>query len=80
MVHDSIPGSGAMEGGGAYNGHSRIPAGGIAFALAPLEAAARRVVLEHEDRPVVIADYGSSEGKNSLYCATIWMRTARQSG
>jgi aspartyl-tRNA(Asn)/glutamyl-tRNA(Gln) amidotransferase subunit A len=38
MVQDSIPGSGAMEGGGAYNRHSRIPAGGIIFALAPLES------------------------------------------
>jgi hypothetical protein len=66
MVQDSIPGSGAMEGGGAYNRHSRIPAGGIIFALAPLESAARKAVLEHDDRPVVVADYGSSEGKNSL--------------
>jgi SAM dependent carboxyl methyltransferase len=77
MVQDSIPGSGAMEGDGAYNRHSRIPAGGVVFALAPLEAAARRAILEHDDRPVVIADYGSSEGKNSLVPMRIIIETFR---
>jgi hypothetical protein len=77
MVRDTISGSGAMEGGGAYNRHSRIPAGGIIFAFASLEAAARKAVLEHDARPVVIADYGSSEGKNSLVPMRIVIETFR---
>jgi SAM dependent carboxyl methyltransferase len=55
-----------MEGKGAYNLHARIPAGGGALALPFLEKAAQNIALAPEDRPVVIADYGSSQGKNSL--------------
>jgi hypothetical protein len=61
-----MPGSGAMEGGDAYNRHATIPAQGAAFALPYLEAAARAVSFDRENDPVVIADYGSSEGRNSL--------------
>jgi SAM dependent carboxyl methyltransferase len=66
MIGKSMPGSGAMEGGGAYNRHATIPAQGAAFALPYLEAAARAVSFDRENGPVVIADYGSSEGRNSL--------------
>jgi len=55
---------GVMEGGGSYNLHAKIPAGGGNLALPFLEEAVRRLTLD--DRPVVIADYGSSQGKNSL--------------
>ena len=55
-----------MEGGGSYNLHARIPAGGGSLALPLLEEAVRKVTIEHGDQPVVIADYGSSQGKNSL--------------
>lgn len=56
---------GVMEAKGAYNRHATIPAGGAALALPYLETAAREVALG-DDNPVIIADYGSSQGKNSL--------------
>ena len=55
-----------MEGEGAYGRHSRIPAAGGGMAIPMLEDAARRIALEAGGRPIVIADYGSSDGKNSL--------------
>jgi len=55
-----------MEGKGSYNRHARIPAGGIALALPLLEKTVRNIELDGGDQPVVIADYGSSQGKNSL--------------
>ncbi|HEV3279156.1 MAG TPA: SAM-dependent methyltransferase [Terriglobia bacterium] len=57
---------GVMEGGGAYNLHARIPAGGGSLALPFLEQALRCIALDGGNQPVVIADYGSSQGKNSL--------------
>jgi hypothetical protein len=57
---------GVMEGDGAYNMHARIPAGGANLALPLLEQAARNITLDADDQPIVIADYGSSPGKNSL--------------
>src|SRR3984893_13306786 len=56
----------AMEGKGAYNRNAAIPASGGAFAIPLLERAAQQITLDHGDRPIVIADYGSSQGKNSL--------------
>lgn len=55
-----------MEGNGAYNAHARLQAGGAALALPHLENAVRKIALDAGDRPVVIAGYGSSQGKNSL--------------
>jgi hypothetical protein len=57
---------GVMEGKGAYNRHAKLPAGGAALAIPLLENAVQRVAIDHGDRPLVIADYGSSQGKNSL--------------
>jgi hypothetical protein len=57
---------GVMEGGGSYNLHAKLPAGGGNLALPFLEEAVRNVTLDDGDRPIVIADYGSSQGKNSL--------------
>jgi hypothetical protein len=65
MLDETTPASGAMEGGGAYNRHARLQAGGAFFALPLFETAASKISLDG-DRPVVIADYGSSQGKNSL--------------
>ena len=56
---------GVMESGGSYNLHSAIPAGGAGLALPLLEQAARIIALDSTDQPLVIADYGSSQGKNS---------------
>jgi len=55
-----------MEGGGSYNLHAKIPAGGGYLALPYLEKAAQCCTLPPGGDPIVIADYGSSQGKNSL--------------
>jgi hypothetical protein len=57
---------GVMEGNGAYNRHAGLQASGIALALPMLERAAHDLELDSENQPVTIADYGSSQGKNSL--------------
>jgi hypothetical protein len=68
-----------MEGKGFYNKYSAIPAAGGALALPLLEQAARLIHLDGDDRPIVIADYGSSQGKNSLapMRAAVAVRRAR---
>lgn len=55
-----------MEGNGSYNRHAKLPSDGAALALPVLEKAIRRVKLDSGDEPIVIADYGSSQGTNSL--------------
>jgi hypothetical protein len=55
-----------MEGQGAYNRHAAQQAAGGAWALPLLEQAAEQVVLPPPNNPVVVVDYGSSQGKNSL--------------
>jgi len=57
--------SGAMEGGGAYNRHAGLQAAGGTLALDALRLAAESVVLEMADQPIVIAEYGVSQGRNS---------------
>ncbi len=66
MEKTAISTHGVMEGGGSYNLHARIPAGGGNQALPYLETAARSCALPLGNGPIVIADYGSSQGKNSL--------------
>jgi S-adenosylmethionine-dependent carboxyl methyltransferase len=66
MTNQAIATHGVMEGGGSYNRHARIPAGGGNLALPVLEQAARSITLDDGNQPVVVADYGSSQGKNSL--------------
>jgi hypothetical protein len=55
-----------MEGQGAYNKHARLQAGGAALGLLLLEKAAQNVPFDDQDKPIIVADYGSSQGKNSL--------------
>lgn len=55
-----------MEGHGAYNRNSAVQASGASPALPLLFEAAGMVTLEPGEAPVVVADYGSSEGRNSL--------------
>ena len=57
---------GEMEGQGQYNKHAKLPADGAALALSLLERAANDVDLGLGEEPIVIADYGSSQGKNSM--------------
>jgi hypothetical protein len=55
-----------MEGKGAYNKYARLPAVGAALAFPLLEKAVRNIRLDSSDQPIILADYGSSQGKNSL--------------
>src|ERR1700749_4064304 len=56
----------AMEGQGRYNRSSQVQAAGLSPAVPMLERAAREVPLPDGHLPIVIADYGSSQGHNSL--------------
>jgi hypothetical protein len=55
-----------MEGQGGYNRHSYRQAASGAAAVPLLEKAARLVDPVPSGQPVLIADYGSSQGRNSL--------------
>jgi hypothetical protein len=67
MTDRLAPASGAMEGRGAYNRHAKIQASGVALAQLHLASAIETMPLESSgEGPIVIVDYGSSQGKNSL--------------
>ncbi len=55
-----------MEGDGAYNRSSSVQEHGASPALPLFLAAAEAVPLADGPEPIVIADYGASEGRNSL--------------
>ncbi len=59
-------GPAAMEGHGGYNRRSAVQAAGASPAVPLLAQAAADVLLPEDGAPIVIADYGSSEGRNSL--------------
>jgi hypothetical protein len=61
-----FPIHGVMESGGSYNLHARIPADGGNLALPHLEDAARSLIVRPGTDPLVIAEYGCLQGKNSL--------------
>jgi hypothetical protein len=67
-----------MEGQGAYNKHAKLPGDGAALALPLIEKAILAVELESGDGPIVIADYGSSQGKNSLAPMQVAIRGLRK--
>ena len=69
---------GVMEAKGAYNKHAELPAGGAASALPLLDKAVQSVQLDTEGEPVVIADYGSSQGKNSMAPMQLAIRGLRR--
>jgi hypothetical protein len=56
----------AMEGHGLYNRSSQVQAAGLSPAVPMLVGAAREIPLPVGRQPIVIADYGSSQGHNSL--------------
>ena len=60
------PTGAAMEGGGSYNRNSAQQGAGGILALPLLEKAATSVAIESGDDSIVIADFGSSQGRNSL--------------
>jgi SAM dependent carboxyl methyltransferase len=69
---------GVMEGSGAYNRYARVPAGGASLALPHLEQTIQDLGLDDSERPVVIADYGSSQGKNSLAPMRVAIKALRK--
>ena len=77
MSNKGAPFHGVMEGEGAYNRYAKLPAGGGALALPLLAKAVRCVELDTGDQPVVIADYGSSQGKNSMVPIQVAIRGLR---
>lgn len=66
MATATVSTHGVMEGGGSYNSHAKVPADGGSLALPYLEKAAQSCALPTGSNAIVIADYGSSQGKNSL--------------
>jgi S-adenosylmethionine-dependent carboxyl methyltransferase len=78
MSNDPAPSHGVMEGKGAYNRYAKLPAGGAALALPLLEKAVHCVALDTRDQGIVIADYGSSQGKNSMVPMQIAIRSLRR--
>jgi hypothetical protein len=77
MPEEITPLSPPMEGKGSYNKYAKLPAGGAALALPLLEKAAQNVALDASTQPIVIADYGSSQGKNSLAPMDVAINTLR---
>ena len=75
MPSDLVQPGAAMEGQGSYNRYARLPASGGALALPHLEQAIADVPLG--SGVIVIADYGSSQGKNSLAPMGVAISTVR---
>jgi len=69
---------GAMEAKGAYNRHAKLPADGAAMALPLLEKAVESVEIEPDGQSIVIADYGSAQGKNSMAPMQLAIRGLRR--
>ena len=67
LMHDEYDAAGftapsPMEGHGAYNRSSHVQAAGLAAAIPLLRLAAETAPLAPAPEPIVIADYGASEG------------------
>jgi hypothetical protein len=77
MPNESASFHSVMEGKGSYNRHARLPAGGAALAMPLLEKAIQRVQFGTDEQPVVVADYGSSQGKNSMIPMQVAIRGLR---
>jgi hypothetical protein len=67
-----------MEKGGAYNRSSSVQASGLLPAVSLLEEAARVVPLPAPPQAPMIADYGASEGRNSLKPIALALARLRQ--
>lgn len=77
MLNAGAQPHGVMEGKGSYNKHAKLPAGGAALAMPLLEKAVQNVEVDTTDQPIVIADYGSSQGKNSMAPMQVAIRGLR---
>lgn len=79
MVTDDAVANKAMEGGGFYNRNSDLQAAGAALALPLFEQAARTIPANASPQtPLVIADYGSSQGRNSMRPMRLAIETLRE--
>jgi hypothetical protein len=78
MSNASAKPHGVMEGKGSYNKHAKLPAGGAALAMPLLEKAVQSLELEPGQQHIVIADYGSSQGKNSMVPMQVAIRGLRR--
>jgi hypothetical protein len=67
-----------MEGEGFYNRHSQRPGVGAALAVPLLEQAASIIDPARDDQPLLIADYGSSQGRNSLHPMRVAIEVLRE--
>jgi hypothetical protein len=67
-----------MEGKGAYNRSSYVQGAGASPAVPLFEQAATLAVLPAPPEPIVVADYGSSEGHNSFGPMVVAIRALRQ--
>jgi hypothetical protein len=76
MAADAPVANTAMEGGGYYNRNSNLQAAGIELGL-PLLMEAARNVPAGGNAPFVIADYGSSQGRNSMRPMRLAIETLR---
>lgn len=70
----SASAAGLMQGGGFYNRHGWSQAAGVTAALPALERAAAVVPI---GLPLLVADYGSSQGRNSLRPMQVAIETLR---
>jgi hypothetical protein len=66
-----------MTGGGEYDRNARVQATAASFAVPMLEAAAGEADLPPAPTAVMIADYGSATGKNSLPVIAAALRVLR---
>jgi SAM dependent carboxyl methyltransferase len=66
-----------MEGGGAYHRHARHQTAAASAAGQFLERAISNLALDPGAEPIVIADYGSSQGRNSQAPMSAAIRSLR---
>ena len=76
MPTDARVANTAMEGGGFYNRNSNLQTAGIELALPFLIEAASTIPADGQT-PIVIADYGSSQGRNSMRPMRLAIETLR---
>ncbi|HEY5410364.1 MAG TPA: hypothetical protein VIJ94_06525, partial [Caulobacteraceae bacterium] len=77
MTNEIAVANTAMEGGGFYNRNSNLQAAGIALALPLLETATDAIPVEGA-APLVVADYGCSQGRNSMRPMRLAIDTLRR--
>src|ERR1700757_907841 len=78
MSNEGIPSQGVMEGKGSYNRHATLPADGATLALPLLEKAIEGLETGSGNGPIVLADYGSSQGRNSIIPMRVAIRVLRK--